>query len=272
MISYRELVTALRAIGLSQTQPVLVHSALSSFGDEIRGGPDALIGALLASASGILMPTFTFRTILTPETGPQHNAIQYGRDKDANRMADFFTPDMPADRLMGILPEMLRKRPEARRSSHPILSFAGIGLDELIASQSLDDPYEPLHHLTDLDGQVVIIGVDQRVNTSIHYAEAQAGRKRFVRWALTPDGVRECPGFPGCSEGFNQAALLFEDFNRRVRVGEALIQVMSMRKLVAAVCARLSEDPLALLCGREDCERCAAVRASIDQPAYLPVE
>jgi aminoglycoside 3-N-acetyltransferase len=272
MISYRELVSALRGTGLLPSQPVLVHASLSSFGDEIRGGPDALIGALLANASGMLVPTFTYKTMLIPETGPEGNASSYGRGKDTNRMAEFFSMDMPVDPLMGLLPETLRKRPEARRSSHPILSFAGIGLDDIVASQSVCDPLGPLGRLADMDGQVVLIGVDQRVNTSIHLAEARAGRKQFVRWALTPDGVRECPGFPGCSEGFNQAALLFEDFNRRVRVGEATIQVISLRRLYAAVSVRLAEDPLALLCGREDCQRCAAVRASVDLPAYLTVE
>lgn len=272
MISFRELVSAFRRVGLSPSRPVFVHAALSSFGDEIRGGPDALIGALLTCASGLLMPAFTFKTMLTPETGPEQNAIRYGQDKDSNRMAEFFTPDMPVDRMMGLLPETLRLRPEASRSSHPILSFTGLGLDESVAAQTMSDPFRPLSCLVEQDGQVVLIGVDQRVNTSIHYAEARAGRKQFIRWALTPDGVRECPSFPGCSEGFNQAALLFEDFNQRIQIGEAHIQVISMQKLVVAVLARLADDPLALLCGREDCARCTAVRVSIDLPAYFPVD
>jgi aminoglycoside 3-N-acetyltransferase len=271
MISYRELVSAFRGAGLLTSRPVIVHSALSSFGDEIRGGPDALIGALLACAGGVLVPAFTFKTMLTPEAGPDHNAIRYGQDKDLNRMAEFFTLEMPVDRIMGLLPEMLRKRPEARRSNHPILSFAGIGLDTSLAEQSINAPFGPLKSLLELEGQVVLIGVDQRVNTSIHLAEALAGRKQFVRWALTPEGVRECPSFPGCSEGFNQAALLFEDFNRRVQIGEAQVQVIALSRLVPAVLSRLHDDPAAFLCGREDCQRCEAVRASIDQPAFLEV-
>ncbi len=32
------------------------------------------------------------------------------------------------------------------------------------------------------------------------------GASNFIRWALTPKGVVECPGFPGCSAGFQAIA------------------------------------------------------------------
>ena len=268
MISYRELVNAFRAGGLSPARPVVVHSALSSFGDEIRGGPEALIGALLATASGVLVPAFTYKTMLTPETGPEDNAIQYGEGKDRNRMAEFFSADMPADRMMGLFADLVRRRPEAKRSGHPILSFSGIHLERAVDAQTIEEPFAPLRLLSEQDGQVLLIGVDQRVNTSIHLAEAQAGRKQFVRWALTADGVRECPAWPGCSDGFNQAAALFEGFSTRFRVGESQIQLIPLRGLLEAVTARLKEDPLALLCEREDCERCGAVRAAVGEQSF----
>lgn len=264
MISYRELVTAFRSAGLAAGRPALVHTALSSFGDEIRGGPEALVGALLMASGGVMAPTFTAKAGLTPETGPENNALRYGSGKDFNRMAEFFTPEMPADRMMGLLPETLRRRPEARRSCHPLQSFAGIGVEAALQSQTLAEPLAPIQALAELDGFVVLIGVDQRSNTSIHLGEARAGRRRFVRWALTPDGVRECPNMPGCSEGFNQAALWFEPFTGRVRVGEADIQVIPLRPLLESVVQHLGEDPLALLCGREDCPSCATVRGERD--------
>jgi aminoglycoside 3-N-acetyltransferase len=62
----------------------------------------------------------------------------------------------------------------------------------------LDDPLAPVGALAEENGTVLLIGVNHTVNTSIHYAEKIAGRKQFIRWALTPQGVRECPGFPGC--------------------------------------------------------------------------
>jgi aminoglycoside 3-N-acetyltransferase len=237
---------------------------LSSFGDEIRGGPETVIGALLNAAGGLMAPTFTYKAMLTPEAGPEHNAIRYGSGKDLNRMAEFFTPDMRADSLMGLLPEVLRNRPEACRSPHPLLSFCGIGLESVLAQQTLGNPFAPLLALAELDGLVLLIGVDQRSNTSIHAAETLAGRRQFTRWALTPAGVCECPGFPGCSEGFNQAAPLFQSFSRTVRLGEATIQSLPILSIFETVIEQIRKDPFAFLCSRPDCERCAAVRAHPD--------
>jgi aminoglycoside 3-N-acetyltransferase len=263
MISFRDLTNSLHAVGLVTGQPVVVHTSLASFGDEIRGGPETLIGALLSSSGGVMAPTFTYKSMLIPETGPENNAIAYGKGAESNRMAEFFTAEMRADSMMGLLPEVLRNRPEARRSTHPILSFAGIGVDAALATQTIQDPFAPLQALAEADGLAVLIGVDQRVNTSIHAAEALAGRHTFTRWALTQDGVRECPGFPGCSEGFNQAGPAFQEFTRSTRLGEAVIRAMPLLRVFEAVAGLLRKDPSALLCSRPDCERCNAVRNSI---------
>lgn len=262
MISFRDLANAFRAVGMTPARPVIFHSALSSFGDEIRGGPETVIGALLTSARGIMAPTFTYKAMVTPETGPSNNAIAYGNAQESNRMAEFFTMEMRADSLMGLLPEVLRNRPETIRSCHPLLSFCGIGVEEALAQQTLAAPMAPILELAEQDGLALLIGVDHRSNTSIHAAETLAGRKQFIRWALTPEGVRECPSFPGCSEGFNQAAAIFQGFTRFARVGEATIQAMPIVQVFEAVVGLLRKEPHGLLCKREDCERCAAVRRS----------
>jgi aminoglycoside 3-N-acetyltransferase len=105
--------------------------------------------------------------------------------------------------------------------------------------------------------------VDQRSNTSIHAAEALAGRKQFIRWALTAEGVRECPGFPGCSEGFNQAAPFIQRFTRYARVGEATLQAFPILQLFESVVEQMHKDPSFLLCERETCARCAVVRRGL---------
>lgn len=262
MIGFRELVNGFRQVGISPNRPVIVHAALSSFGEEVRGGAETVLGALLAVAGRVMAPTFTYKTMVTPEDGPAENAIVYGSENERNRMAEFFTPDLPADPLMGALPEALRRHPGAKRSGHPILSFSAVGLDASLDAQTLAEPFAPIAALAAMGGDVLLIGVDQRSNTSIHHAERLAGRKQFVRWALTPRGVVECPGWPGCSEGFNLLTPYLAEFTRRTQIGRSLVQAIPLEPLIQTTVDLLQAQPYTLLCDRADCERCAAVRNS----------
>jgi len=261
MISFREFSNTFRELGLEHNRPVIVHASLSAFGEN-RGRAESMLSALLSLTQGVLAPTFTFKTMVIPEAGPPDNAIKYGSWKDKNRLADFFLQDMPADPLMGVLPEVIRKHPEARRSSHPILSFAGIHVDEALQSQSMEEPLAPIGKLLEQDGMVLLIGVNHTANTSIHYMEWLAGRKQFVRWALTPQGVRQCPGFPGCSDGFEQAAVHLDLITRQAKLGSATLRAMPLREMAPILVSLLQDQPQALLCGKDD-ERCTAVRYSL---------
>ena len=270
MISFREFVHAFREIGLNPDQPVIVHASLSAVG-EIRGGAETVLGALLSSTKGVMAPTFTYKTMIIPEVGPDNNAINYGTGKDHNRMAEFYLPDMPADSLMGVLPETIRLHPDAKRSFHPLLSFSGINVDEVLNAQTIEEPMAPIGVLARQNGIVLLIGVNHTVNTSIHYAERLAGRKQFIRWALTPQGVRECPGFSGCSDGFEQAAAYLEPFTRTTKIGAATIRAVQMEPMIHTLTELISKQPLALLCGKTD-ERCESVRRSVQTPLLLETE
>ena len=260
MPSFSEIKTGLSKLQLSK-HLVVAHASLKAFG-HIEGGAETMLNALLDSVRGVIMPTFTYKTMLNPEVGPPRNGITYGNETDLNKMVEPFHPDMPADKMMGILPEALRRHPKAKRSLHPIQSFAGIHADGVINSQRLYDPFAPLGALADQDGWVLLLGVDHTVNTSIHYAEKLAGRLQFIRWALLQDRVVECPGFPGDSEGFNVIAPAVEKYTRRVEIGNALVQAVHLKSLITVVTNQIKENPFALLCQRQDCERCTAVRWS----------
>jgi aminoglycoside 3-N-acetyltransferase len=203
--------------------------------------------------------------MIMPEVGPADNGVVYGSAKEANMMAEFFRPDMPADRMMGVVADKLRSHSKAMRSSHPILSFAGINAEAALESQTMAEPLNPIGVLHEQNGWVLLLGVDHTVNTSIHYAERKAGRKQFLRWALTSQGVVESPGFPGCSLGFQALEPRLALYNRRIALGGSQINAIPLVGLIDVVTGWLAEDPTALLCNRVDCGRCNAVRTNVAQ-------
>jgi aminoglycoside 3-N-acetyltransferase len=261
MHTYSELKSALIGLGLSD-KAVIAHASLKAFG-QVNGGANSLVRAVLDSVGALMMPTFTYKTMITPNVGPPNNGITYGAEQDINSMAEAFTPNMPCDKLMGIVPETLRNLPNAKRTSHPIQSFAGIRTEKILGTQTIQNSLAPIGVLAEANGWVLLLGVDHTVNTSIHYAEKLAGRKQFTRWALLPDRIVECPGFPGDSAGFNAIASELVKETRNIQVGTTLVQAIPMQALFSITIEMIKENPLALLCEREDCERCNAVREAV---------
>jgi aminoglycoside 3-N-acetyltransferase len=198
--------------------------------------------------------------MVTPGVGPPNNGLVYGSQRDLNLMAVPFHYSLRVDPLIGMLSEVLRHDPGAMRTAHPILSFVGVRVNEALFSQTLYSPLAPIGWLADRKGWVLLLGVDHTVNTSIHYAEKLAGRRQFLRWAITGNRIVECPGFPNCSDGFEAIRPDVGFVSQRAQVGESFIEAIPLHPLLQAVEARIKKDPLALLCQRDTCERCNAVR------------
>ena len=68
MTDLSDLKTGLSKLGLSKSL-VIAHASLKAFG-HIEGGAETMLNALLDSVRGIIMPTFTYMTMLNPEVGP----------------------------------------------------------------------------------------------------------------------------------------------------------------------------------------------------------
>jgi aminoglycoside 3-N-acetyltransferase len=263
MIGYSDLVSAFRNLNLPLDSPVMVHASLSAFG-QVEGGAQTVVEALIEVFHTVLMPAFTYKTMVVPNIGPPDNGLAYGTYSDANRQAQFFRPEMPVDRLIGIIPEVFRLHPGTLRSHHPILSLVGINADRFIESQTIAEPLAPFRLLFNEQAWVLLLGVDHTVNTALHYAEKLAGRRQFVRWALTLHGVVECPGFPGCSDGFDAIMPHLVNIVRKEWAGQALIQAIPMVDLITIARAWLEDDSMALLCNRSFCERCRSFQSDVE--------
>lgn len=262
-ITFRELQKGFRELGLDAHSRVIAHVSLSAFG-HVRGGAEAMVGALTATCGLVLMPAFTPQCQISPLVGPENNGMVYGDRHDENAEAEMFTPDLPAHADMGVTAETLRHHAAAVRSSHPLLSFTAVGrgAQEVLAAQTLTQPLGPVTCLEAEGGDVLLLGVGHTRSFALHCAEARAGRRQFVRWALTPQGIWECPAMPGCPDGFDAVIPHITAFTRTAHVGDAVLQRLPLGDLLKRAEALLRADPLALLCAREDCERCNAVRRS----------
>ena len=258
MLTFNDMVVAFETLGL-RNKPIIAHASLGAFG-HVEGGPDSVVTGLAYATGAFIMPTHTYKTMVTPASGPANNAINYMRGQQWNRLSEPYQNDMPADPMMGVVPESMRKWPEARRSMHPILSFCGFRAEKILETQTIDEPFAPVRALVEKDGWVLLLGVDHTANTSIHFAEKLAGRNQFVRWALTKAGIVTRPGFPGCSAGFHAIEPEVLPFTKTINVGNAVVRALPLRALMVRVIEMIKKDRHALLCNRSDCERCAEVR------------
>jgi len=259
-IGYRDMVRALRQVELNHNSNVIAHISLETL--DIRGGAATMVGALLATCDTVVMPAFTYQTMVWPEAGPPDNGCTYGNHGEENSCAVMFNPGLPVDSGLGEVAECLRRHPRAVRSHHPVLSFAAAGAraQEILAAQSLEEPLGPLDWLYDHHGDVLLIGVDHRVNYALHLAEKFAGRKQFIRWAVGRERAYRLPNFPGCSQGFNAIASKLTWIVHQATVGAATLQRIPITSLVEVAVQTLQQDPYALLCDDPKCQPCNAVR------------
>jgi len=264
MISYHDITVSLNELGLNRSTPVIAHVNLSGMG-EVKGGLSTVMGALLATVDNVMMPDFTFSTLIIPESGPEDNAIQYGSGRESNLKVALYSHDLPGDALGSEAGEALRGYPGTFRSSHPVFSFVGLGLDAALAQHEADDPYAPVRVMRDMGGWALLMGAQPSENFSIHFAEQLAGRKQFLRWALTPTGIVEVPHFPGCPNGFNKIFYYLQEELHQERVGEIDWQAVRLDVLIQTALALIRDDAFALLCNDLNCPRCNLVRSAIRQ-------
>jgi aminoglycoside 3-N-acetyltransferase len=262
MISYHNINGALNSMGLRRDIPIIAHMDHSVFG-KIKGGASTLMGTLLSTVDNVMIPAFTFSTMVTPEEGPENNYLRYGESSGKNLDAKIFSHTLPSELSNQEAIDILQRFPGTFRSSHPIFSFYGLGLDIVLLDHTPDKPYLPIKKLMDLGGWVALIGVDQSQNFSIHYAEFLAGRKQFLRWAINPDGIYACPHFPGCPNGFHKLDYYLQDELRITLIEDTRFCAVPIETLISTAVALLKEDPFALLCNDLKCMRCNLVRAEI---------
>ena len=255
-----DLVAALRALGLSAGDVVLVHSSFDAF-RAFQGRPSDAIEALqtlVGQAGVILMPTMPFSGTAV-EWARAHPTVDLRR-----------TPSR-----MGLVSEVFRRMPGVVRSIHPTHPVAAWGerAQMLVAEHwratTPCGPGSPYHRLLECDGRVLFLGADVTSLTFFHTVEALLAddwpvspftQETFRLTTLAPDGtahVTETRLFePAVSRRRNLRKLLPElvarDAWKQSRVGRltaATVRARDVLDAVAALAARgtyaYDDEPLA---------------------------
>jgi aminoglycoside 3-N-acetyltransferase len=185
LITQKQLVADLTALGLRPGDTVMVHASIKAIG-RLVGGPDIVHRAVVEAVG----PEGTM--LMAVGWADDLYAIAKLPAAERALLLAALPPYDPAtsraDRETGLLAECFRGWPGVRRSRSPTGSFAACGrlADWLLADQTLDHylgPGSPLDKLCQAGGRVLLLGSDPENVTLLHFAEylADVPDKRTVR-------------------------------------------------------------------------------------------
>lgn len=252
---HADMVNQLRHLGVVPGSTLVVHCSFRAV-RPVQKGPLGLIEALLAavgSTGTLVMPSLT--------------------DWDDDQV---FNAHITPCRGMGVVADTFWRMPGVHRSDSPH-SFAAYGphADKITQPHPPDIPHgpdSPIGRVYDLNGSVLILGVDHGVNTTIHLAEYLAG----VPYRMPKYCTVMHKGIPTrvnygeidhCCRGFNLVDQWLEQrgLQRKGRIGNAAAILARSRDIVETVVAELTNDRCRFLCRRyTGCDQCDTAWASMN--------
>ncbi|MCA9641509.1 MAG: AAC(3) family N-acetyltransferase [Polyangiaceae bacterium] len=253
--SIQELKAQLSELGVEPGCVLLVHTSFRKV-RPVSGGPAALIEAL------------------SETIGPRGTLVMPSMTAGDSPFDPASTPTLD----MGVTAETFWRGPGVIRSTHPGASFAARGpqAESICRPQPLSPPHgedSPVGRVHELDGWVLLLGVDHSESTTLHLAESLAqvpysvehpcivgsGDDAHEAWIAETDHC--CEGFKQLNSWLDAAGL-----QRMGQVGYASARLSRARDVVATALRHLAVDPLIFLCQHgAECSECDAARASVAQ-------
>ena len=246
------LVEGLRDLGLTDGDVAIVHSSLSRFG-YVEGGADTVVDALLAAVG----PEGTVAVPTSPVTWRGGSHLGYIKD---NPILDLrVTPSK-----LGAITEALRRRPEARPSLSACHTLHAIGArrDWLLAGAETavypTGPGTPWHRNCTGGGKVLLLGVGQHNNTTIHTIEETGGAPILSKEVYYPMVIdlegriitvptrAHLPNHPRAFEKMD-AVCLEHGIMRVGAIGNATLRLIEAKPFLEIGVEIVKKDPLFLL-------------------------
>jgi len=234
----------LRGLGLDSGMTVMVHSSLSRLGFVV-GGAQAVVQALLDvldDTGTLMMPTHS--GALTDPSAWENPPVPEAWWQTVRDEMPVFDPHLTPTRSMGVIVDCFRCLPGVQRSNHPTVSAAALGpnAEALLGDHDLADRFgetSPQGRLYELDGHVLLLGVDHGNNTSLHLSEAKSGLSELAKDGapMIVDGERawvEVTQLDTDEEDFTEIGEAFaaSGNERRATVGVGIARLCRSRDVV----------------------------------------
>lgn len=251
MLTFEQLVDGFRKLGVAEGDTLLVHSSYKSFG-EVNGGPQTVnraLEAVLGAEGTLIMPTFNF---------------------DFNKGAPWDVRTTPSK--MGVLTELVRTDPRAKRVFHPFYSFAILGKHaEMLGSLRYKSAYERdsvFGKLRDLDGKIIVIGLSYNNSmTFFHHIEQMEGvdyrfLKQFTGEVTDENGNTYTDTFEMLVRDVDQGVMTMVDpmgalmeeqgVIKSARIGDADVKLMKANEVYEFTVREMRRDPFLLYYIKKD--------------------
>lgn len=246
MHTISSLINDFENIGIAKGMNLIVHSSLKAVG-EVCGGASSVIIALeqvLGGEGTLAMPAHT--SGLTDPAGWSSPPAPESDWEIIRAEMPPFEPDLTPTRNMGFIPETFRKQNGVLRSYHPHVSWVARGkhAEYITSHHSLEmssGENSPLARLYELDAWILLLGVGNSVNTSLHLAECrQENIRERMEKAAAPmiiDNARQWVEFNDVElndDDFEKIGNEFEKSNniKKGTIGEADSKLMQQKAIV----------------------------------------
>ncbi|HCG36672.1 MAG TPA: hypothetical protein DER23_10065 [Clostridiales bacterium] len=253
-VTKEQIQTSLKLMGIEKGDVIFMHSALSAPGI-VEGGADGVIDAFL--------------DVIGDEGTLAVSTLAFGAPFDADT-----TPS-----AVGLISETLRKRKGAIRSLRPVHAIAALGK----RAKELTEGHEhcssncgegsPYRKLIDMNGKIILFGVDMNRNTTLHAIEDWMDASFLEDYTIMMPTYM--PDYQGKTMVLKKYPPDHRDFLRFTpvlrkegaliegRVGLAKVLCIDVKKMYELGIREMKRDPFFFLCENPACKFCAKKRKAV---------